>query len=95
MKLMNYLGTLWISVLYVCFQRFFCDREKLCCIQLNQVSLCRYHHSIDHDNFEYHCEKIITPCLLCHRYGFVCDCMLSICLCCSDGVCNPQLLFKL
>lgn len=97
-KIMNFF---WIFVYTLafccayCFPNILLSLQKRYYIKLNPVFLFRNYYSVDHDNFEHHCEKVITPCLLCHRYGFVCDCMLSICICCSDGVCNPQLLLQL
>lgn len=64
-------------------------------LQLINYPPYRHHHSADHDYAQHHCQEFLAPCVLCDCHGPLCDRVLLICLCCSDGVRHPQLLFKL
>lgn len=64
-------------------------------LQLAVCLPCRHHHGADHDHTQHHSQELLAPGVLCDCHGPFRDCVLLICLCCSDGVCYPQLLFKL
>lgn len=68
--------------------QIFSTQRALLCV----YAACRHNDRADHDDAQQRRQDVAAQSVLCHRHGPVCDRLLPVCVCRSDGVCNVKLL---